>query len=197
MGLTGIILAGGRSTRMGRDKALLPMGQQTLIEVVIQRLRPCVERLMVIGGAHNAAHLRDLPVEAVVTDVKPGWGPLMGIYTGLMSTETPLNLLLPCDMPWVEGRLIERLVETCHGEVEVVASRHPVNGMQPFPLVCHARACRMIGALLDRGARSLEALLQERRARLVTIDEPGLWRAFTNVNTLADYAKLAEAAVAR
>lgn len=192
--VTGCILAGGKSSRMGREKALLPIGSHTLIEFVIQRLRPFVERVVVIGNAHNAPQLYTLPVEAVLTDLKPDCGPLMGIYTGLMHTETALNLLVPCDMPWVEGRLIEQLLRRCDGDIRVVASLHPTEGIQPFPLICDVNACRTIGALLDRHERSLQALLDEPHTQLVRIEEPDLWHSFTNVNTLSDYAKLTDEA---
>ena len=188
-GVTGVILAGGLSTRMGRDKAWLPIGHRTLIELVIQRLRPHVQRLLIVANARNACQLERLPVDAVLTDLKPDCGPLMGIYTGLMKTETPLNLFVPCDMPWIARRLIEQLLSSCCGAVEVVASLHPVEGIQPLPLICHVNACRGIGTLLDQGARSLQSLMSWRRARLVRIEAPELWRSFTNVNTVADYAK--------
>ena len=197
MVIAGCILAGGASSRMGRDKAFLPIGSRPLIEMVVQRLRPFVERMIIIGNAHNLQRLREtLPADAVVTDMQPGYGPLMGIYTGLMHTETSWNLFLPCDMPWIDRRLIERLAGACHGDVEVVASLHPMEGIQPFPLLCHVKACRTIGTLLNRREQALQALLRQPGAQLITVDEPELWRSFTNVNTVADYAKLIEAAIA-
>ena len=154
-----------------------------------------MERLIIIGGAHNAPLLHALPADAVLLDLKPDHGPLMGVYTGLMHTQTRLNLFVPCDMPWIDARLVERLLRACRGDVEAVASLHPPEKVQPFPLICHVRACRAIGALLDQGARSLQALWSRQRTGLVRIEEPDLWRSFTNVNTLSDYAKLAEAAL--
>jgi len=192
--VTGFVLAGGKSSRMGRDKALLPVGDQRLIERVIQRLRPSVERLVVIGSVHNAPQLHDLPADAILMDLKPDHGPLMGIYTGLMHTETLLNLFVPCDMPWIKWRLVELLLSSCRGEVEAVASLHPLEEVQPFPLICHVKACRTIGALLDRGERSLQSLLRQQRTQLLRIEEPDLWRSFMNINTLADYAKLTDEA---
>jgi molybdopterin-guanine dinucleotide biosynthesis protein A len=161
----------------------------------MERLAPHVGRLLVIAHPRNAAALRALPVDGVLTDLKPDHGPLMGVYTGLMRTETPLNLFVPCDMPWIEARLIQRLMAACDGHTDLIAGRHPLEGPQPFPLLCHVNACRAIGALLDRGERSLQALLRRPGARLVRIDDPGLWRSFTNVNTVADYARLTEATV--
>jgi len=198
MVISGWILAGGMSSRMGRDKALLPIGSHTLIELVVQRLRPLVERMVIIGNAHNLQRLRDtLLADAILTDVEPGYGPLMGIYTGLMYTETLLNVFVPCDMPWVERGLIDRLVYRCRQGVEVTASLHPVEGIQPFPLVCQTTATWRIGALLDRGERSLQVLFQQPGAQLIEINEPDLWRSFMNVNTVADYAKFTEATVTR
>lgn len=188
--VTGIILAGGRSSRMGRDKALLPVDGQMLIELVIKRLRPYVERLLVVAHPANAPHFTSLPVDAVLTDFYPGHGPLMGIYTGLMAADTPLSLVVPCDMPWIKRRLIARLVSGCQMGMELVAGRHPTDGVQPFPLACRASACRTIGRLLDRGERSLQALLRQPGAHVSLIEDPALWPCFTNVNTLADYANL-------
>ena len=190
--ITGFILAGGASSRIGREKALLSMGTRTLIELVLERLRPCVQQVVVIGNAHNAPALEALTHVRVLTDLKPAHGPLMGIYTGLRHTDTPLNVFVGCDMPWLDGRLIERLTNAWSEQVESVASLHPLEGVQPFPLVCHLRACRRVGALLDGGQRSLKTLLHAPSARLVRIEEPELQRSFANINTVEDYAKLTE-----
>lgn len=194
--LTGFVLAGGQSSRMGREKAWLPLGRRPLIDLVIRRLRPAVQRLCIIANARNARQLKRLGAPVLI-DLKPDGGPLMGIYTGLLHTQTALNLFVPCDMPWIEWRLVELLLSSCRGDVEAVASLHPLEAVQPFPLICHVRVCRAIGALLDRGERSLQSLLHKPRTQLVKIEEPGLWRSFTNVNTPSDYAKLTEATVTR
>ena len=190
--MTGYILAGGRSSRMGRDKALLPIGDTTLIALVIERLRPWVDRLVVIGNTQNVAQLRALPIDEALSDVTPNCGPLMGVFTGLMQAQTTTNVFVSCDMPFVDGRLVERLAGACHGEAPVVASAHPEEGMQPFPLVCHVKAVRVVGALLNRGQWSLRGLLSQPQTFVIRIEEPELWRSFTNVNTLADYTRVRE-----
>jgi len=190
--MTGFILAGGASSRMGRDKALLPIGGATLIERVMRRLRPCVERVVVIGSPKNIAALRALPIDEVLLDLAPGYGPLMGVFTGLMHTPSAANVFVSCDMPYIEGEVIDRLSGACRDEVPMVAGVHPEQGMQPLPLVCHVKACGIVGALLNRGQWSLRGLLSHPSAGLVPIREPELWRAFANVNTLADYAQLCE-----
>lgn len=185
--MTGFILAGGRSARMGRDKALLAAGSQTLIEVVIRRLRSRMDRVITIGNAQNIRQLRDLPLDDVLLDLAPGHGPLMGVFTGLMQTETPMNCFVSCDMPWVQGPVLNRLADACRRGARIAASLHPYEGIQPLPLVCHVSACRTVGSLLDRGERSLHTLLSQPGSRLVHIEEPRLWRSFINVNTVEDY----------
>lgn len=175
---------------MGTDKAFLTIGRRLLIELVIARIRPHVERVIVIGRRENKPQLLDLKVAAVLTDFKPARGPLMGIYTGLMHSPTSLNLFVPCDMPRIGGPLIARLLGAWRDGVAVVASRGPDDRLHPFPLLCHLSACRKIGALLDRRMWSLQALLRHPEARLLTVREPELLRGFLNINTLDDAAQL-------
>jgi molybdopterin-guanine dinucleotide biosynthesis protein A len=191
--VTGIVLAGGQSSRMGCDKAFLPMGTRQLIDVVIDRLRRVAQRVIVVGHAGNVERLAAARADAVVTDLAPGLGPLMGIYTGLMHTTTVVNVVAPCDMPCLDLRLLKQLLSRCAPEREVVASRHSAEGVQPFPLICHVAACRSIGALLDRGERSLQAVLNLPQAHVAAIDDPELGGAFRNVNTAEDYARLTSA----
>ena len=96
--VTGFILAGGRSSRMGRDKSLLPLGSGTLIDVVSARLQSVLGRVVVIGHPDNAPQLAQRLAQRVLTDVVPHEGPLMGIFTGLLHTHTALNVFVPCDM---------------------------------------------------------------------------------------------------
>lgn len=191
MGVTGFVLAGGASSRMGRDKAQLPVGRQTLLERVLRRLRPHVDRLVVVGRPNQVDAFRRLPsVEEIVVDAEPGQGPLMGIYTGLTHTQTPLNLFVPCDMPWIAGALIERLLQASLEGAKIVASLELGKGIQPFPLVCRREVRRAVGELLDRRQRSLQELLRLPGVHWVQVEEPTLRRSFTNVNTVSDYAEL-------
>jgi molybdopterin-guanine dinucleotide biosynthesis protein A len=107
-----------------------------------------------------------------------------------MRTETAVNAFVSCDMPFIDGRLIQRLASGCCDVAPVVASLHPEEGLQPFPLVCHTKAGVVVGALLNRGLWSLRGLLAEPEASVIQIEEPELWRSFANINTMADYSQL-------
>ena len=190
--ITGAVLAGGASRRMGREKAWLPMGAQPMIERIITRLRPHVERIVVIANTHNAVTFENLPVNAVWTDLAPDRGPLMGLYTGVMRATTDLMVFVPCDMPLVDSRLIEPLVRACGEDPALIAAAgaHHSAGLQPFPLACRVSAGRAIGALLDRRVSSVREFLAHPRVGHVVLDGALGADTFANINTVADYAHL-------
>ena len=187
--ITGFILAGGQSSRMGHDKAFLSVGGRMMIEHVIERALPHVGRLIAIGNKRNEDRLRALGLDGVITDTQPGMGPLMGIYAGLVHTETPLNLFVSCDMPWMSGLVIQRLIAVCKIGSSVAASRGPDGRVYPLPMLCHVRVSRTVGKLLNAGERSLNQLLQFVDASLVPVDAVTLQSTFTNVNTVEEYVR--------
>ena len=184
--VTGFVLAGGQSSRMGCDKALLAVGAGPLIARVIERLRPWVDQVVVVGHADNAARLQPFVAGEVVTDAVPGRGPLMGIYTGLIHSETPLNVFVPCDMPRLDDWLMKRLFLTWRPGLALVVGVEPDGRLQPFPLLCHLSACRGIGALLDRHESSLQQLRALPGAELISL---GHSSALPNLNTPEDYER--------
>lgn len=105
LSLTGFVLAGGTSRRMGRDKTQLRLGGQTLAARQVRLLEAVCRSVAVIGPAGSLAGL-EVPV---IPDELPGHGPLGGIYTGLRYTRTELNLFLGCDMPFMEARFLRYL----------------------------------------------------------------------------------------
>ena len=189
----GFILAGGHSSRMGAEKALLPIKGRLLIEWIIQRLRPAVDRICLIANPRNIEDLRVVRADAWITDLAPDRGPLMGVYTGLMWTDTPLNVFVACDMPGIESPLIGRLLSAWRPDLQAVASRGEDGQVYPLPMVCHRRAVRAVGALLDRGEPSLRALMRGPQTQLIDVQDGSQSQSqFTNVNTMADYRRLTD-----
>jgi molybdopterin-guanine dinucleotide biosynthesis protein A len=187
---TGFILAGGLSRRMGRDKAWMRLDGRSLIERVITQLRPCVDQVCVVANERNVESFRDLDVDACITDLAPCRGPLMGVYTGLMSAQTPLNVFAACDMPQVDAGLIRALLGAWHGGDESLACVGPDEQVYPLPMVCHLSTCRTVGALLDQGRDALKSLFDKSASRLIKLEDPAQHRLFWNINTAADYEQL-------
>jgi len=110
--VTTIVLAGGKSLRLGRDKALEEIGGQTIIERVLERLSPLDTEIILATAQSNLSLLPDLGVKTVV-DVYPGKGPLGGIYSGLKASLSFHSLVVACDMPFLNIALLRYLIELC------------------------------------------------------------------------------------
>ena len=106
--ITGIILAGGKSQRMGKEKASLKIGKTYLIEVIAGKIKDFFEEIILI--ITNDSFKYQFPGVRVVTDVVPGKGPLGGIYTGLLVSQSKYNFICACDMPLLNLNLLKFMV---------------------------------------------------------------------------------------
>jgi molybdenum cofactor guanylyltransferase len=181
-----VILAGGRSRRMGRDKATLPAVDGTLIAHLARRLAPVVDETIVAGGTVRP------PIEGavVVVDHRPGLGPLAGMLAGLAAAHHRYVWVVGCDLPDVEPALGGLLLALA-ADYEAVVPRPDQEPEGVCALYVRELAPR-IAALLDAGERSIKSLLDRSTVRYVGLDEllavdPEL-RSFRNINTPADYA---------
>ncbi|MBI4355129.1 MAG: molybdenum cofactor guanylyltransferase [Candidatus Omnitrophica bacterium] len=185
-GLTGIILAGGRSRRMGRDKAHLAWGAVTLLEQVIATLRPVVDELVV--AVKDPEAFRHLNVR-VVADLVPGQHALGGLYTGLLAASHARCFVCGCDAPFLNPRVIRVLVEQADGW-DLVMPRTPA-GLQPLHAVYARSLISVVEEQLSSRQRDLQALVPKVRSRIIDheqlrpFDPGGL--SFFNINTPADY----------
>lgn len=118
MNITAIILAGGRSSRMGSNKALLELGGLTVLERLIRELEPIASRIVIAGG-ERAAYERF--GQEVVTDRYPGAGPLAGLHAGLESSTTHWSLAVACDTPFANRGLFRALLERAEAAEEAAA----------------------------------------------------------------------------
>ena len=187
-GATGFVLAGGRSQRMGRDKALLPWAGATLIDHVLMRLREACGDVRILSGAEERYLDRGVPVH---TDTLLGAGALGGVYTGLSRVTGSVGLFLAVDLPLVPTALLRRLLELADGYDVVV----PVSPGGPEPLCAvYARTClEPIRRRADEGRFAMSAFWPDVRVRRLQRDEllpfgdPA--EMFRNVNTPEDYQR--------
>ncbi|NLH49634.1 MAG: molybdenum cofactor guanylyltransferase [Myxococcales bacterium] len=183
--ITAVILAGGHSARMGRDKALLPFAGTPLLLGLIATMRRLFSQVLVAGG--DPARYPDLPVP-VVPDLFPGRGAMAGLHAGIAHAATPRIFALACDTPFPEIALIHRLARLDPGADWVLP--HTASGHEPLFAV-YSQACRpAMEKLLAAGKSRILLLAETVRTRLVEEDElrrydPEL-RSFINLNTPED-----------
>ncbi|MBI2855238.1 MAG: molybdenum cofactor guanylyltransferase [Chloroflexi bacterium] len=161
-GVWGLVLAGGSSSRMGQDKALLSLGGKPLIEHVIQRIKPLVAGVSLVVNEPETYRFLGLPI---VRDPEPHQGPLMGLYAGLMACPTPWALVVACDTPFLQEPLLRKLLDGSEDKTVVVTE---VGGeRQPLPALYAAFCAADIGAMLQAGRRALRDLVSSVPVRVI------------------------------
>ena len=187
--VSGVILAGGVSRRLEKNKALERIGGKALIERVVESLVPLTtEVLVVVARPEQAAGLLLPPSLRVVSDRYPGGGSLGGIFTGLEASAEPWGLVVACDMPFLNRELLRHLIAQSSNVDAVV----PCLGGQPEPLhALYSKACLApMERMLRAGDLKIAPLFEAVRVRYV--DEEMIDRidprhlSFFNINTQAD-----------
>jgi molybdopterin-guanine dinucleotide biosynthesis protein A len=185
--VTGVLLAGGKSLRMGQDKRYLIVGEQTILERGLGVLRSMFHEILVVIAQDSPP----LKIDArVVRDLVPDCGSLGGIYTGLTQATTPYIFAVACDMPFLNQAVIAQFTDR-RNTADIVMARlaarlHPMHAL--YSKKCLPAMEQMIAAqqLKIQGLLSHSSLRVQyiTEADLLSIDPS--WRSFHNVNTPAD-----------
>lgn len=186
MKLSAVILAGGRSRRMGRDKAWLEVEGRPLLVRAVETVRALgVKKIFISGRADVDYSTLKLPV---LIDLEPGCGPLGGIERGLDAASSPLLLVLAVDLPQMTTAFLEKLLASCDSQAGAVPELE--GGLEPlaaiYPKRCHAIAmqCRAGGR---RAAREFaRACLRENAVKIFPVAATDA-ALFANCNTPSDY----------
>lgn len=177
----GFVLVGGRSSRMGRDKALLPLRGRTMVEVVAAAVAGAAGSATLIGNPDCYGRL-GFPV---IPDERSGLGPLGGIATALAASHAHWNLIAACDMPNLTTPFLESLFNAAEdGGGDCLLPE--ANGLpEPLCAVYHVRCLPAIREAIDRGVRKVtDGLSGLRVARL----NSHAINHFCNINTPEDWA---------
>ena len=183
-GWTGVVLAGGRSSRMGRDKALIEWEGRALLDRALDILQPQVDDLLVIGDPEKYGHVGPF----VLADDIPGVGPLGGIVTAMRYAAHDRLLVLACDMPRVPAMLLEHLKQ---GSMTTETAFIPVCDGRVQPLVgAYHRRCRTaFEALIARGEWKVITALEQVQATFTQVcpgDQAWPIDMFRNINAPGD-----------
>ncbi len=197
--ITGLILAGGRGSRMGGvDKGLqnfrgLPLALQTLMRLQLQS-HPLQEVL--INANRNLSAYESLGVPVWPDSIDGFAGPLAGFLTGLERCETPLLLTVPCDTPLFPLDLVARLAQAMDSQdtdMAMAAAPEADGAVRPQPVFCLLKIdlLESLVKFTQSGGRKIDAWTAQHRCAIVPFDGPGdSPQAFANANTLAELQQL-------
>jgi molybdenum cofactor guanylyltransferase len=185
--VTGVLLAGGKSRRMGKDKRYLVVGEQTLLERGLGVLRSIFQKVLVVIAQDSPP----LGVDAIVVrDLVPDCGSLGGLYTGLTQATTPFIFVVSCDMPFLDPAVIAQFTSR-RATADIVMAKlavrlHPIHalyGKRCLPVVEQMIRARQlkIQEMVSHPSLLVQYVTE---TDLLTIDPSG--RSFHNVNTPED-----------
>ncbi len=203
--VTGLILAGGRGSRMNHlDKGLQELNGKTLIDHVISRLAPQVDFIAINANRNGPTYARwgfpvwsdkDLNPDATgdagnrsASTNEAGYrGPLAGLETGLMHCTTPYLLTVPCDSPFLPTNLAERLIASLQQQQASIAVACTVEKnqvrLQPVFCLLHVSLLNQLQSYLESGGRKMDGWFGEQKVAHVIFDDVS---EFRNLNTLDD-----------
>jgi len=188
LGVTAFVLAGGKSSRMGSDKAFLPLGDETLLSIALNVARTVASDVWIVGDAKKFA-----AVGQVLEDVYRDRGPLGGIHGALSTSATDLNLILAVDLPFIGSEFLEYVLLQARGSDAMVTVPRAGAKLQPLCAVYRRGFAQVAEESLGEGKNKIDALFAKVATRVIEEDE--LLRAgfsveiFRNLNTPDDWEK--------
>jgi len=184
-----IILAGGKSLRLGHDKITEKVGNKTLLEKVISRIDSlCKDIVIVTAEERSFAESGDNPKIKTVSDIFPGRGSLGGIYTGLVKSESFYNLVIAADMPFLNRDLVAYMTEVAEGFDFVI----PRIGsyFEPLHSIYSKNCVPPIETMIKNNRRIIIELFDFVKVRYVEAEEIDRFdpehMSFFNINTMED-----------
>ena len=188
--MTGIILSGGRNTRMGENKAFIRVGGERIIDRTIRIFRELFEEIVLVTNDPLAYLEFDL---TIVTDIVKGKGALGGIYTGLFHSPCEYAFVCPCDMPFLNADFIRHMQERAKG-YDVVVPVQP-EGFQPLHAIYLRRCMPAIKKCIDEDRLKITGFYKNARVLdippEVTASFDPAGKMFFNVNTPDDLEEAA------
>ncbi len=184
--LSALILAGGRSSRMGRDKALLTLAGQTMLERICAHTALLFkETLVIVDDEDKTSGLR-LGAARVFTDLFTGKGPMAGIYTGLRQSRSKACCVLTCDMPFIEAGLLRRLCGAWREDCDAACFQETAGASLPFPGVYSRSSRFLMRMLLENRESAMLRFLGAARIKHVPLGRIPR-DVLLNMNTPEDY----------
>ena len=184
----GIILAGGQSKRMGNDKTSLTINGKTLVETLLEKLKPSCDTILISSNSDRHHNLD----AKVIPDVIRKKGPMGGIYSCLLESSHPLNLVFPADAPNISTKLIEFIITNAHpNKISAVVS--PTGFIEPLFATYPNRVLPIMNSFLEKGNHKLIDLINHLGYHPIRLQEgDGIYhpKLLANINTPEDLRQL-------
>jgi molybdenum cofactor guanylyltransferase len=190
--VSAFVLAGGKSTRMGTDKAFVPLNGRTLLARMLDAARSLTPHVRIVGDRAKYAAFA-----TVVEDIFPGCGPLGGIHAALRSSSTDLNVILAVDTPFVSLALLQFLVGRARkAAASIVTVPRANNGLEPLCAVYRRQFATAAEEALRTGRYKIDTLFDPASTQVIGDEEletagfsPEIFR---NLNSPSDFAEAHE-----
>ena len=194
--ITGIILSGGKSMRMGINKSLLKIGNRYAIEITVDLMKSLFEKIILSTNAPEEYEFLNL---SMVEDIFKDAGPLAGIHSALQKSNTDKNFVISCDVPMMNKQMIEFFTEY-NSDKEIILSR-AAGYLQPLVGIYKKRLLPLIEKLLrenenqseeKRKHLSLHALIEMAETEIIDVTSLPFYsdRLFFNLNNKDDFEEI-------
>lgn len=199
--ITGIILSGGKSSRMGENKSLMKLGNKTVIEHVVHLMKSVFTEVIVITNSPAEYEFLDIPI---YQDIYKHVGPLAGIHTGLKHSKTANNFIISCDIPLMTNQIIKHIIEykTNHpitvcradGFIQQLAGKYSKSLLPKIENILKKQEDEIRNFEQKKRKCSVLSFLDMAGAEIIDIEKQNFYTAdtFFNMNRKEDYEKILE-----
>lgn len=182
--VTGIILAGGKASRMnGIDKGLLSVNGKTLIETIIQELKEVSTDILIIANNKKYDFLNYKIFNDVIKDV----GPVGGIYTGLVNSKTNDNIIVACDLPFISSKVFNKLLKFKNSFDAVIPEIN--NNLQPLSSYYNKSCIGIFLSCINNNEYKIKNIIKLINTKILKFNK-NEHRFFTNINTFEELKKI-------
>jgi molybdopterin-guanine dinucleotide biosynthesis protein A len=188
--VTAFVLAGGKSTRMGKDKAFLEFKGRILLARALELVAGTAQEVRIVGSPAKFAAFGK-----VIEDIYRDQGPLAGIHAALKSSSTVLSMMLAVDLPFVKPDFLKYLVSAARQTKALVTVPRTGDGFQPLCAVYRREFAKVAEQSLEQGQNKIDAVFANVEARIIEADELSeagfATQMFHNLNTPEEFEKAA------
>jgi molybdopterin-guanine dinucleotide biosynthesis protein A len=185
--ITGIILAGGKSSRIGFDKGVINLNGKPFIVHIIEAMKPLVNNIIIVSD--NTDY--DKFGYQIVNDLIKNFGPVAGLYSGLSNSKTEYNLVLSCDVPLIKTFILEQLIDRFDIDYDMIQLQSE-NKSMPLIAIYKTHCLHTFEAQLNKNEKRLRIAVEQLKHKTITIDSE-CDQYVKNINTIAQLNEIQHA----